>query len=377
MSDALQTYRTIYSRDTTGNIRVWWMERDGDKYRTVSGIKDGELVQSEWRVATPMNVGRSNETTGEEQADLEVKSAYAKKLRMKYHESEADVDKDKYFKPMLAQDYTKRYTLKKTLPFPVESQPKLDGVRCIVTAEGAWSRTGKPILAVPHILESLAPLFAENPTLVLDGELYNHDFKDNFDGLISMIRKLKPSDADLEQSAQYVQYHVYDCPSEDTSFNLRFSTARDLVSRLNTTSVVLVQTLTASNQEQLDEQYQMFMHDGYEGQMVRINGPEYEQKRSVNLLKRKEFEDAEFEIVRIEEGQGNWSGAAKRVVIKLENGELNEAGMRGTYERGVEILANADAYVGGQATIRYQNRTPDGKLRFPVAVALYEGGRDL
>lgn len=371
----MQTYPTLYSRDSSGNIRVWWMERDGSRYRTLAGIKNGEIVQSDWRRAFAMNVGRANATSAEEQAHREIKSSYEKKLRMKYHESESDVDKDKYFKPMLAQDYTKRYTAKnKSVDFPVNAQPKLDGIRCLVTAEGAWSRTGKPILAIPHILEELEPLFAADPDLVLDGELYNHELKDDFNTITSVVRKLKPNKQEIEESARLIQYHVYDYPSEDDIFHRRFNKLKALLNPLQSNCVVLVETIMARKQEDLDEAYASWMEQGYEGQMIRLPSV-YEQKRSNSLLKRKEFDDAEFEIVRIEEGQGNWEGYAKRVFVKLSDGRENKAGLRGNQEFARKLLEDADAYVGKKATVRYQGLTPDGKLRFPVAVAFHRSDR--
>lgn len=367
----METYPILYSRDATGKVREWYMERDGSQYRTVSGIQGGEYVESGWRQAEAMNVGRSNETTPEEQADNEVASAYAKKLRMKYHERQEDIDTDKYFKPMLAQDYTKRFTAKgKQISFPAHVQPKLDGIRCIVTAEGAWSRTGKPILAIPHILAALAPLFEADPHLVLDGELYNHDLKDDFNSITSIVRKVKPTEADIEKSARLMQYHVYDCPSADGDFADRIQYLHILFGDGDEGSIRIVETWKVEDAEGMDRHYGRWLEEGYEGQMVRLPG-DYQQKRSNFLLKRKEFEDAEFEIVSIEEGNGNWAGYAKRMTVLLEDGTTNDSGMRGTQEYLKDVLENAGDYVGKQATIRFQGRTPDGKLRFPVAVALH------
>ena len=116
------------------------------------------------------------------------------------------------YKPMLAYpvsakpiDYSK----------PVFIQPKLDGVRCLIQYENrplkniddlsgqltenvvvAYSRTGKEWKNINHILEELKLFFIKHPNVVLDGELYNHDFKDDFESIISMVRKTKPTDED-------------------------------------------------------------------------------------------------------------------------------------------------------------------------------------
>ena len=76
--------------------------------------------------------------------------------------------------------------------YPAYIQPKLDGVRCLFTAKGAFSRTGKQFMNVYHIEQQLNPFFAANPNTVLDGELYNHELKDDFEKIISLVRKQFP-----------------------------------------------------------------------------------------------------------------------------------------------------------------------------------------
>ena len=113
---------------------------------------------------------------------------------------------------------------------PVFIQPKLDGVRCVIQYEKvnsfagevkAYSRTGKEWKNIDHILFNLTPFFHLNPDVVLDGELYNHDFKDNFEQIISMVRKTKPTDQDRLKSRDNVQFHCYDIVREDIPFNER------------------------------------------------------------------------------------------------------------------------------------------------------------
>ena len=93
-------------------------------------------------------------------------------------------------------------------------QPKLDGVRCLIQCDkgivSAWSRTGKQWLNIDHILFNLEPFFKFHPQVVLDGELYNHKLKDDFEKIISCVRKKKPTDQHRFESAQLVQFHCYD-----------------------------------------------------------------------------------------------------------------------------------------------------------------------
>jgi DNA ligase-1 len=149
-------YDRIYKRDTKGNLRVWFMEQIGGAYRTIAGLDGGNLVTSEWTICEPTNVGRSNERDAVAQATFEIEAAYEKKLTREYHRTiEATDGGAHFFKPMLAQKFEEFV--------PGFAQPKLDGVRCIATKDGLFSREGKPIPGAPHVFEALQPLFAEDP----------------------------------------------------------------------------------------------------------------------------------------------------------------------------------------------------------------------
>lgn len=365
----MNKYDTLYHVDENENIRVWWMEQDGDKYRTVSGIEGGQLVTSEWKVAKPKNVGRANATTAEDQAFAEINSQYTKKLDRKYSRTKETASKSNIIEPMLAATY-KGWDFDKW--GPVYSQPKLDGMRCLATKDGLFSRQGKRIVSAPHIENALKPYFIMYPHHVLDGELYNHKFRDNFNELISIARQMKPSAEDIAKSMEFIQYHVYDIIFDDT-FQNRWEFLLRHMSWLSG-PVQMVQTEKCSSQEELDEHYASFLSDGYEGQMIRQNKP-YEQKRSKYLLKRKEFVDEEFEVLDILEGQGNWSGYAKSVQCVTKEGVVFNAGIKGTQEFTKALLTRSPR--PKTATVRYQNKTPDGSLRFPIAVAFYENERDI
>ena len=363
----VQMLDTIYKRDSHGKVRVWSVEI-GDNghqdaaYRVHSGIKDGEIVVSQWKKTSAKNVGRSNETTSFVQAHLQAASEMKKKLDKDYFRQECQIDDDAPFKPMLAKEY-------KGVEFEnnwVFVQPKLDGIRCIAKKDGLFTRTGKPIESVPHIWEQVKSLFERDPNLVLDGELYNHTLKDNFNKITSLVRKQKLSDDDLAQTRAYIQYHVYDVVKADKKwFTERTEFLHQIVEQWIThPAVKYVDTISVDNQEELDAEYANFIAAGFEGMMIRNNEP-YENKRSANLLKRKDFLTDEFKIVSIEEGEGNWEGYAKRFLCELPNGEQFGAGVRGNQAVLKELW---ESEVPNWATVRYFTPTPDGIPRFPVVV---------
>lgn len=360
----------IYKRDTNGGIRSWQYQVDETEgcWRTQSGLVDGQLVTSGWTTCIP-----KSKPTAAAQALFEAEAEMGKKLDKDYALTIEGVDepRDCGGKVMLAHKY-------ETFPGPCFSQPKLDGMRCKVNRHGMWSRTGKPILSCPHIFAILAPAFINMPDLEIDGELYNHELRDNFPKLMSILRKSKPTDADIAEAASVAQFHVYDLYRPEKTFGQRFNTLELFVENLGAAEIVLVPTVEVATAEQLDAAYATYLTDGYEGQIVRLDGP-YERKRSKNLLKRKEFETAEFPLIAIEEGNGNWAGLAKKVRFRLPDGRECGGGIRGTAEQAKELLARASELVGRPVTVRYfktpgidQDGQPTGDPgtlpRFPVAI---------
>jgi len=362
---------SLFKLDTKGKTREWFCELEDDKYRTVAGVYGGKMVVAKWTTAKGVNVGKANATTNEEQAIAKVTAMYTKQREQNYHDKIEDVGKFIFFGPMLACKWEDR---KDKITYPIFVQPKLDGIRCIISSTGATTRNGKPIPTIPHILEELAPLFEKNPDLILDGELYNHDLKEDFNEIISIVRRIKPSEDDLVKSKEMAQFHTYDLPSNPGVFTSRTVELFELTQDLKYTK--FVPTFRAENGFEADEYYGEFMSEGYEGGMARLDEP-YEGKRSKSLMKRKDFEDAEFEIVRVEEGKGNWSGHAKRVVFKLEDGRECGSGLKGNFAYAKQLLEDAELYVGGEVTVKFFTRTPDGVPRFPVSIALYKTARDM
>lgn len=367
----------LYKVDTKGKTRVWWMEYDHEKYRTHSGIDGGKIVISGWQYPTGKNVGRANETTVEQQVKLEVDSEFEKKLNQgKYHYTTMNALQGANFHECMLAD---KYDAKKHTNFPYYSQPKLDGVRCLISKDGMQSRNGKPIVSCPHILEALDPFFEKFPDAILDGELYNHNLRDNFEKIISLVRKTKPTWQDYVETSMLVEYHIYDIIMDGTFTERLFRLNQTYAEYiwLSNQCIVMVDTTTVRNPEDVQRMLAEYLERGYEGQMLRVPDSPYEGKRSKNLIKHKEFEDAEFEVVSIIEGLGNWAGCAKAIEILLPDGTTQQSGVRGSQEMLAGVLEDADDYIGTEVTVRYQNKTADGKLRFPVVVTFWKGKRDI
>ena len=100
-------------------------------------------------------------------------------------------------------------------------QPKLDGIRCYITKDGAFSRNHKEFKTIDHIKKEFEPLFKTYPDIVVDGELYNHQLKNNFNKIISLVRKQKPTKKDLKEAVKYIQFHWYDYYSNTHNYPFR------------------------------------------------------------------------------------------------------------------------------------------------------------
>lgn len=370
-------FPTLYKRTSSGRIQQWTIHTKNNKYYTIAGMVGGSLTKSKKTICLGKNIGRSNQTSPKRQAIKEAKAKHQKKIENGWTDKIKQVDNTpKFLEPMLARNYK---DLKDKLEFPVFSQPKLDGIRCIASKHGLFSRQGKKFVCCPHIEDQLIPLFEHHPEIILDGEFYNHSLCNDFNEIVSLVRKTVPTKKDLRRSEEIVEFHVFDILGKNIvgkdigarPFDVRLARLVDYSENFN---FVLVQTHTVQNEKELDERYDLYQSNGYEGQMIRIVGPYEPKKRSKFLLKRKEFIDEEFTIVSVKEGKGKRAGMMGRFVLTLPNGNKFKSSAKGTEEMYRKWFENRRKLIGKQATVRFQNYTPDGVPRFPriVAVRDYE-----
>lgn len=362
---------TLYSRTATGAIQEWTIRVINNQYQTISGQINGKLTVSDWTVCEGKNLGRANETTPSEQARAEAMAKWNKKRDKGYFENIKHVDQQLFVEPMLAKvwdDYKDKVT------FPVYSQPKLDGIRCVATPQGLFSRNGKPFVGVPHIYEKIQrDIWSQDPNVILDGELYNHNFKDDFNEICSIVKKSKPTHADIAYAKQNIEYHIYDIVDTSKTYKERFVYLRKLVGTIfHIRPLKTVWTDKIASHDDLDKKYAEYMDAGYEGQIVRLDAP-YENKRSKSLLKRKEFQDAEFEIISVNEGIGNRAGVAGNMTLRDAQGKIFNSNIKADFGLLGQYLLDGPKLVGKMATVKYFNLTPDGIPRFPFVISVNRG----
>lgn len=365
----MNKFPTLYKQTTKGKIQQWTITVSGNSVTTVYGLKDGKLQTTTDIVKEGKNLGRSNATTPETQAQAEAQQSFDGKLKEGYVEDIKLATSTKNtldaVEPMLAHRIEDK---EKYVTFPAFAQPKLDGLRCIaIMKEGKvrlYSRTQKEYTTVPHIVAELEKIFGAYKNIVLDGELYNHKFKKDFNRITSLIKR-----DDIHPDHTLVEYHIYDLVAPGT-YDVRTGPLELALRR--TSYCFPVETKTIESREALIEYQAECIAAGYEGCMYRSKSGKYENKRSSGLLKVKTFQDAEFKIVDVEEGSGKLMGCVGAFYCELSDGSgrLFKASPAVTLEEKAEMWKKKKSFIGKMATVQFQNYTPDGSLRFPIWKAL-------
>jgi DNA ligase 1 len=368
---------TLFKKSaTTGKITQWTVRTDGNEIHKDWGEVGGKLQHTSDTIKVGKNLGRSNATTPKEQAEAEAAASWEKHLKEGYVKTEADAAAGKTdaiieggLFPMLAHRFDK-YPDK--IQWPAYVQPKLDGHRCIAIVDDTgvctlWSRTRKPITSMPHIVEAIQSLGVQD--VILDGELYNHAYADEFEKLTSMIRPKVP-----KQGCEIVQYHIYDIVNQTPFSNRQAQISLTLGRQDETTQcLVPVKTIYVDDPEAMYLAYDQFIAEGYEGAIVRNGHGIYaEKKRSYDLQKVKKFDDAEFEIVGVVEGRGKLQGHGI-FLCKTAGDAQFEVKMKGEQEALKDVMQNPEKYIGRQLTVQYFGITKKSEVpRFPVGLRLRE-----
>ena len=358
---------TLYHKSKTGKTVQWDIWTEGADIVTEYGQIDGKM-QNARKTATPKNVGRANATTADEQAILEAKAMHKKRLDGKYSLSIEESNKE-VFLPMLAASFDKR---KDKVTYPVDVQPKLDGVRCLAYWNGdsvkLMSRGGKQWECCDHIIRDLEMCLPKG--WVLDGELYVHG--KTFQEITKLVKKYRPGES------EEVMFHVYDIPRtamlQDGLWRDRFNILSEkfygMLYEGKSTSVITVETYEANNEEEVYELQSKFLEEGYEGAIVREMDGDYRfGYRSNKLLKVKDFMDKEYEIVDYTTGVGRFEGCIIWI-CETENGDRFKVVPQGTMEERRATYDTAGEHMGLLLKVKFFELTDDDIPRFPVGLGV-------
>ena len=273
-------------------------------------------------------------------------------------------------KPMLAHMYNPDKA-----KWPAYIQPKLDGVRCIITKDGAFSRTGKEFKNVEYIKTHLNNFFFDRfPDVILDGELYNHDLKDDFEKIISLVRKTKPTKEHKREAMDLVQFHCYDIIPHNGMPRCTYEFRKGFLhwELPQSDCVHLISTAYILNDRDAGLHHRANLKGGYEGSVYRSIGGYYKGTRSWDLMKFKDFSDAEATIIGYEEGKGKREGTLGKFVMEDSQGIQFGCppGKGYNYEDMTEMLDDIHSYLGKIATFTYFGRTKANNYRHPLFKSL-------
>jgi len=376
----------LYKRGSRDGLQEWEIsvvEEDGYGKIIVRHGQVGGSIQELTDVVTKgKNAGKVNETSPYTQACAEAQSKWQKRVDKGYAEApDGDLNKIKSrdervaagsIEPMLAEKWK---DAKDDLDPNMEvlAQIKINGLRCVAKKNGKvelWTRGGKPIVTVPHIVAQLDSVM--KPGDIWDGEICTEDCKPTsmmFQKIVGAVRKKAPNELSLG-----AVYHIFDSMTEThkaEGYLHRISVVIVAMENhdLRNVKIVASKTMTVSDVECYEK---ALTEQGYEGAIVRIPSAPYENKRTRNLLKVKTFIDEEFEIIDVEEGRGTRAGIAGRVICKMKDGKTFEAGISGSHEQSLELLQNKSKVIGKLCTVRYFTKTGDGKPQFPVFYGVRE-----
>lgn len=356
----------LYHKAKGGDLRQWQVWTEGDTIVTEYGTVGGKLQRSHKR-ATAKNVGRSNATTSVEQAKLEAQSLWTHKVQRKYSETPQEAQ-EQLLLPMLAHSF--KGTKRNKLTYPVDVQPKLDGVRCLAYRQGnnieLTSRQDKP-WNIPFVAKQLGEWMPEG--MVLDGELYVHG--ESCQKITSWAKSADPEGKSYKPESQQLIYCVYDMPACDHRDDKPWTERkRNLWEYLVVSSNVdQVPTHRAKNEISILNCHGNFIRMGYEGAIVRHpQGLYLWGYRSADLLKVKAFQDSEFRVVGARDGKGKM----KNCVVFICQNDLTdgtfEVTMKATMDERRRMYHRRSDYIGQMLTVRFFDRTDDQIPRFPVGI---------
>lgn len=360
------TFETLYERDAKDRLRTWNIsvsnEATHSEIIVIHGIEGGKQITKITRVLKGKNIGKANETTHYSQALADARGKWDAKIKQGYTNSRFTESNTKF--PMLAKEYVAN---KKKVVYPCFGQPKIDGVRCVYNNGNLYSRTGKEFFGLEHVKSELSKFGSK----IIDGELYSYSL--NFNKLVGLVKSETLSSTQKKDEVK-ILFVAYDIFSND-DYAKRLSTLSATIRGSNFKYVHLIRTEDIHFESEIHSFHKTFVSEGYEGIMIRNRKGGYdEKKRSNNLLKFKHFFDSEYRITGFTSEKLVENDTERNLVVW--ECEISKGGPKftvrpqGCFEDREEMFKIANRYIGSMLTVRFQELTPDGFPRFPIAVSV-------
>lgn len=354
-------FPTLYGKDSSGGLKLWEVFTQNEVIIVRHG-KLGGKIQEKRTTAVPMNIGRSNATTGSEQADTEALSKWVKQKKKGYFEDKEEALGFVTRTPMKAQNFND-YSHK--VKYPCYIQPKLNGQRMLIDAEGnCQSKQGESIKLPEHWKEDIKKLVKSGLMKGgIDGEIFAGHVKQGGLSLQQIISAFRKPNENTER----LFFAMYDVCS-DAGQEERVADMFEL-NQLCLPSITSVPTVLVRTPEEADTWYAGWLGQGAEGMVYRNLDGKYEcGKRSYNLIKRKPRLDTEARVVGCVPDKNN----AGLLFCVLQNGVEFKCLMRVDSHPDIDYrkFDNAITLVGTFITFEYEELSDEGVPTKPVGIGL-------
>lgn len=255
---------------------------------------------------------------------------------------------------------------RKRVCFPVYADIKLDGVRCISTYKDSkiklFSRNGKEFVNYPTISEELNQI-EEIHLMNFDGEITMGHFQD--------IMRTVSRKEDGIKLAEDAVYNIFDIQINKPLFKRVqiLSKIKKQIEEKNLKHIKVVECKEFKDEEKVIDFYNEMLKEGYEGIMIKNMMGLYRYKRSNDWLKMKPEETLDLEILNVEEGTGKYKNKLGAIICKInkDNDTVNVGSGFTDIERE-NYWNKRNELIGMIAEVKFQEKTKDGSLRFPVFV---------
>ena len=355
----------LYHTAKSGETRVWKIWTEGRAIVTSYGYLEGKQMIAR-KIAIGKKTGTKAATTPEEQAEKEAEATFKKKLKGKYFRTIAESQETSTL-PMSVQKYMEK---KHKAVWPMDAQPKLNGLRCTARCKDGvvtlYSRGGE-IYELPHISKELETWIDDG--VAFDGELYIHGVP------LQTLNSWVPMKGQTpHEESIHIEYHVYDLPYYENERELPWHLRRDYLSDIfgneELKMVFPVWESPVNNEAEAMAAMESYIDAGYEGAILRNQDGLYEWgHRSSDVMKLKKFTDEEFEVVGYKDGVGKHKGIICFICKNNDDTENTfDAVPRGTMEERAEMFKNGDSYIGKILTVKYQDRSKKNIPLFPVGI---------
>lgn len=252
---------------------------------------------------------------------------------------------------------------------------KLDGVRCLMYFKNGEVHTasrggGNYDASTTHIRTSsnIIQFFKENPTIILDGELYHHGLSLQ---VLSGVARLK----EYESRCNVLEYWVYDYISDD-AFSKRYEKLMEWrESYLPVNKYInIIDHYKLAGWLTLKHWHNKFVKEGYEGLIIRnpLKGYAVGKRSSLYMIKIKEYFDAEFKVIGWEPGLRPIDDMC--FICEMADGKTFKAKPIGDATLKGEYIANIDTLINKMGTVKYFDFSDTGIPTQPVFKSFREYG---